>query len=189
MSSVFVPRAADGSYVINRNGVTFGYILDHLRDIESADAGAFVLPSAPEDLQRLTMEAEFFGLPALVDECLRAMQDRSGGVGRKVAEYTVVVVDAGRDSGRSVEKRGVPAELQDPQFRAKYPHCQAKNRWATPTGLAEIMEARVATKLAEGWTPLGAMGLTMVQNNTYTSKGPQTAACLCCTQTMVKHAE
>jgi hypothetical protein len=176
MSSVFVPRAADGSYVINRNGVTFGYILDHLRDIESADAGAFVLPSAPEDLQRLTMEAEFFGLPALVDECLRAMQDRSGGVGRKVAEYTVVVVDT------SVEQRangGAPAELRDPQFQAKYPDCQRDRRWMKATGLAEIVEARVAAKLAEGWTPLGAMG-NFLRDGQFS---------LCFTQTMVKHAE
>ena len=77
MSTVYVPRRPDGSYVINRNGAIFSYVLDYLRDLETARVGGaaaaaepeLVLPSADEDLRRLAKEADYLVLPDLAAAC------------------------------------------------------------------------------------------------------------------------
>ena len=74
MSTVFVPRDRNGAYVIDGYGKTFGYILDYLRDQRRAresgeGVGEIILPSAPEELQRLARDAAYCGLPDLVMAC------------------------------------------------------------------------------------------------------------------------
>lgn len=51
---------AEGNYYIDRDGEVFGYILDHLRDGDSAD-----LPRDFVALRKLRREAGFFGLETL----------------------------------------------------------------------------------------------------------------------------
>ena len=74
MSTVFVPRDRNGAYVIDCNGKTFGYILDYLRDRRRAresgeGVGEIIVPSAPEEVQRLARDAAYCGLPDLVMAC------------------------------------------------------------------------------------------------------------------------
>ena len=67
MSTVLVPKdPADGSFVIDRNGACFAYILDYLR----ADGGAIALPRCPEMREQLAIEAEHLGLDELAARCI-----------------------------------------------------------------------------------------------------------------------
>ena len=118
MSSVYVPQAPGGSYVIDRNGASFAYVLDYLRDLQAlqkADGGAaertdeqppvLVLPSSDDELQRLATEADFYGLPALAAAC------RAGGVfaGRargplpKITHSEFVAMTCQRTQGNGVQ--------------------------------------------------------------------------------------
>ena len=60
--------------MIDCNGKTFGYILDYLRDRRRAresgeGVGEIIVPSAPEEVQRLARDAAYCGLPDLVMAC------------------------------------------------------------------------------------------------------------------------
>ena len=84
VSTEFVPRQADGTYFIDRNGRLFEYVLDYLRDYDPVDAQAepeqepeperaalaeISLPSLSEDLRQLAKDARFYGLGGLAAAC------------------------------------------------------------------------------------------------------------------------
>eukprot|EP01046_Picozoa_sp_COSAG06_P060718 COSAG06_NODE_13022_length_1301_cov_2.490017_1_plen_377_part_10 len=89
-STILVPRAPDGSFVIDRHGGLFQYVLDYLRDYQPPEpepdaqqqeqaemrrggggASAISLPASPELVRQLAAEARFFGLPELNEACNR----------------------------------------------------------------------------------------------------------------------
>lgn len=53
-------RDARGRFFINRDGVLFRYVLDYLRD------GALRMPEGFREVQRLRLEAEYFGLTGML---------------------------------------------------------------------------------------------------------------------------
>ena len=69
MSTVLVPNDADGSFVIDRNGSCFAYILDYLR---SGDDVA--LPDAPQLIRQLAADARHFGFDELAARCTALLE-------------------------------------------------------------------------------------------------------------------
>ena len=86
-----LPRSKDGEYVLDRNGTSFGYILDFLR------SGEAVLPRDAEHRALLAKEARHYGLDELADacSCLVRVMAAASGVGHTVAEV-LALTDAER---------------------------------------------------------------------------------------------
>lgn len=97
VSTVFIPRQADGAYFIDRDGRLFEYVIDYLRDYNSAQAQAgpepepegepaedvapaeISLPSSPDDLRQLAEHAGFYGLPGLTAACRHSLAEQERG--------------------------------------------------------------------------------------------------------------
>ena len=85
-----VVKDAKGKYFIDRDGVLFRYILDYLRNER------LVLPENFHEKDRLRCEAEYFGLPSMV-ECIKCNIEKpkssslaTTNGGAKTGEYTVM---------------------------------------------------------------------------------------------------
>jgi hypothetical protein len=62
-----LPRSETGAYQIDRDGPSFGHILNYLRQAD--DAAALRALPVHEDLALLALEAEYYGLTQLADHC------------------------------------------------------------------------------------------------------------------------
>jgi len=108
-----LPRSKDGAYVLDRDGTSFGYILDFLR------SGEAVVPRDAEQRARLAKEARYYGLDELADacSCLVRVMAAASGVGHTVAEV-LALTDAERkmvceEQGIGLlERKRMEAEVQ-----------------------------------------------------------------------------
>ena len=126
MSTVLAPKEPDdGSFVIDRDGPCFAYILNYLR----SGGGAIALPQCPEMREQLGHEAEHFGFDELAAACTVSSLANACGVGVTVeiilaqpaeklpalfAEQHVGVISAGRieaeieaENARLAEELGI----------------------------------------------------------------------------------
>lgn len=65
-----LPKTPDGDFFIDRSGAMFGYVLEYLRACSNSEL-TFPLPDNARDLQALAREAQFYGLPGLLDHIER----------------------------------------------------------------------------------------------------------------------
>ena len=95
--SIGLPQHPDGAYVIDRDGPSFRFVLNYLRD-----GGGPVLPSSDVELAQLLAEAHYYMLDDLADQVQRRIRQRlyagaSGDAEQLRVFYEKKSVDASRD--------------------------------------------------------------------------------------------
>ena len=74
--SIGLPKLADGSFVLDRDGDSFKYMLNYLRR-PSAAAGPIVLPSDDAELAQLLEESQYFMLDELAQATSHRMRQKA----------------------------------------------------------------------------------------------------------------
>jgi hypothetical protein len=93
--SIGLPQHPDGAYVIDRDGPSFRFILNYLRD-----GGCPVLPSSDVELAQLLAEAQYYMLEDLADLVQRRIRQRLYAGASGDAEQPRVFYEKATDSSR-----------------------------------------------------------------------------------------
>lgn len=107
--SIGLPQHPDGAYIIDRDGPSFRYILNYLRD-----GGCPVLPSSDVELAQLLAEAKYYMLENLADLVQRRIRQRIYAGATGDAEQPLVFYEKAADSsGNCNDAAATPKDMDN----------------------------------------------------------------------------